>query len=99
MSLILEVECALFVVTQKDGILFNATSVTKEDIIEICIKMGHTHPLGVLHYSATELVSLFCSTEDMQHAMHRAIKAMELWDEAIAIRAVAPSENHIKEYV
>ena len=68
----------LFVVTQKDGILLDATSVTKEDIIKMCVKMGHTHPLGVLCYSATELVTMFCSTEDMQCATHGAIKVMEL---------------------
>ena len=38
----------------------DASSVTEEDIIEICITMGHIHPLGVLHYSATESVVLFC---------------------------------------
>ena len=89
----------LFVITRKDGTLLDATSVTKEDIIEMCAKMGHTHPLGVLCYSVTELVALFSSTEDMQHATCRAIKTMELQDEAIAIRPVAPSVTHVKAYI
>ena len=89
----------LFVVTQKDGTLFDATSVTKEDIIEMCIKLGHTYPLGVLHYSAMELIALFHSTEEMQCATHGAIKAMELQGEAIAVRDVAPSETHVKAYI
>ena len=89
----------LFVITWKDGTLLNATSITKEDIIEMCIKMDHTHPLGVLHYSTMELVALFCSTEEMQCATHGAIKAMELQGEAIAVRAVATSETHIKAYI
>ena len=46
--------------------------------MEICIKLGHTHPMGVLHYSAMESVALFCLTEDMQCATHRAIKATVL---------------------
>ena len=71
---------------------------TKEDIVETCIKMGHTHPLGVLCYSMMELVASFCSTEEMQHATHGAVKATELWGEVIAIRAVAPSETHVKAY-
>ena len=52
--------------------------------------------MGMLHYLAMELVALFHSTEDMQHTTHGAIKAMELWDKAIAIRAMAPSETHIR---
>ena len=43
-----------------------------------------------------ELVALFHSTEDMQHATCRAIKALELWDKAIAVRAMAPSETHVR---
>ena len=61
--------------------------------------MGHTHPLGVLHYSAMESVALFCSTEEMQCVTHGAIKVTELWGKAIAIRAVAPSETHVKAYI
>ena len=82
-----------------DGTQLDATSVTEEDIIEMCIKMGHTHPLGVLHYSVMEWVALFCSTEEMQHATHRAIKAMELRDEAITIRALALLLTHVKAYI
>ena len=89
----------LFVITRKDGTPLNATSVTDEDIVEMCVKMGHTHPLDVLHYSAMDSVALFHSTEEMQHATHGAIKAMELWEEAIAIRAVAPSVTHVKAYI
>ena len=79
----------LFIITQKDGTPFDATSVTKEDIVEMCIKMGYTHPLGVLHYSVMELIALFCSTEEMQHATCRAIKATELQEGAISLRDVA----------
>ena len=88
-----------FVITGKDCTPFDATSVTGEDIVKMCIKLGHTHPLGVLHSSVMESIALFCSTEEMQHATHRAIKAMELQDEVIAIRAVAPSEAHVKAYI
>ena len=84
----------LFVITQKDGTPFNATSVTEEDII----KMDHTHPLGVLHYFAMESIALFTSTEEIQCATHGAIKVMELREEAIAIRVVANSETHVKAY-
>ena len=65
----------------------------------MCIKMGHTHPLGVLHYSTAELVALFYSTEDMQCATHGALKATELQNEAITIRAVASLVTHVKAYI
>ena len=35
----------------------------------------------------------------MQYATCRAVKATELQGEAIAIRAVAPSETHVKAYI
>ena len=55
--------------------------------------------MGVLHYSVMELVALFHSTEDMQCATCRAIKVTELQDEAIAVRAMVPSETHIRVYM
>ena len=69
----------------------DASSVTEEDIIEICIKVGHIHPLGVLHYSTTGSVVLFHSTDDLQHATYRIMKAMKLWAEAITVMSMAPS--------
>ena len=46
-----------------------------------------------------ELVALFHMVEEMQWASHGAIKAMELHDESIAIRTIAPSEPHIRVYI
>ena len=89
----------LFVVTWKDGTLLDATSVTKEDIVEMCIKISQTHPLGVVHYSTMELLTLFCSTEKMHCTTHGVVKVTDLQDEAIAVRAVAPSEAHVKAYI
>ena len=89
----------LFVLTRQDGTPFNATSKSEEDIMEICVWLGHTHPMGVLHYAAMELVALFCTTEDMQCATCRAVMAMVLPDEAITVRGMAPSEIHVKVYV
>ena len=62
----LKTKIYIFIVTRKDGTLLDVTSVSEEDIIKICMTLGHTHPLGVLWYSATELVALFCTTEEMQ---------------------------------
>ena len=37
--------------------------------------------------------------EEMQWASHGAIKAMELCNESIAVRTVAPLEPHIRVYI
>ena len=89
----------LFILTRQDDTLFDATSMSEKDIMEICVRLGHTQPMGVLCYWAMELVALFHSTEDMQCTTHRAIKATVLQDKAIAVRDMAPSEIHIKAYV
>ena len=62
----LKARICMFIIARKDGTPFNVTSVTEEDIVEICITLGHTHPLGVLRYSAMESVALFHMTEEMQ---------------------------------
>ena len=83
----------------KDGTLFDVTSVTEEDIVQLCMTLGHIHPLGVLWYSATKTVALFHMAEEMQWASGGAIKVMELHDEPIGIKIVAPTEPHIRAYI
>ena len=73
----------------------DASSISEEDVIKICIKKGHTHPLGVLRYSATESVVLFHSPDKLQHSTHVIIKMTEFWGEAITVRAMAPLEAHV----
>ena len=46
----------------------DASSISEEDIVEICVRKGHTHPSGVLHYLPMESVILFNTTEDLNHA-------------------------------
>ena len=58
----------LVMLTRRDGTPMDASSVTEEEIIEICITMGHIHPLGVLHYSTMESVVLFRLTDELQCA-------------------------------
>ena len=85
--------------TTSSGTPFDVTSVLEEDIVKICIKQGHTRAMGLLHYSAMELVILFQLADEMQCATHGAIKALVQCEEAIAIRASAPSEAHIRAYM
>ena len=74
-------------------------SITEEDIIKLCMMLGHTHPLGVLHYFPTDLVVLFHTVEEMLWASHGAIKAMELHNEPIAVKILAPTEPHVKAFI
>ena len=89
----------IFLVTHKDGTLFEDSSITEEDTVQLCMTLGHTHPLGVLHYPATDLVVLFCMAEEMLRASHGAIKATELHNKPIAIKILAPTEPHVKAYI
>ena len=55
--------------------------------------------MGVPCYSATESIVLFQSADNIQHATCGAIKAMVLQEEAIAVRASAPSKTHVRAYM
>ena len=92
----LKAQMCMFIMTHKDGTLFEVTSITEEDIAQLCMMLGHIHPLGVLQYSTTESVALFCMAEEMQQASCGAIKAMELCNKPIAIKIVASTEPHIR---
>ena len=55
----------LITITKGDGTPIDASSISEEDIIEICIQRAHNHPLGVLWYSTVESVILFATLEDV----------------------------------
>ena len=44
----LKARMCVFIIMHKDGTPFAVTSVTEEDIMQICMTLGHIHPLGVL---------------------------------------------------
>ena len=52
-------------ITKGDGTPLDASSITEEDIVEICVRRAHTHPLGVLWYSTVESVVLFGNVADV----------------------------------
>ena len=83
----------------KDGTLFNVTSITEEDIVQIYMMLGHIHPLGVLWYLATESIALFHMVDEMQQASLGAIKVMELCNELIAVKILAPMEPQVRVYI
>ena len=66
----------LISITRRDGTPIDASSISKEDIVEICVKKGHTHPLGVLCYLTRESVILFSTAEDLNCASHGLVDVM-----------------------
>ena len=76
----------------------DASSIMEEDIMEICVRRAHIHPLGVLWYLAAELVLLFRNLEDV-NCTHRTLPDMtELWDEAITVWTMALTEAHVATF-
>ena len=88
----------LISITRVDGTPMDASSISEEDIMEICMKKGHTHPLGVLCYSATESVILFSTAEELKRVSRGLVDVMELQNDAIMVKTLAPSEAHIATF-
>ena len=89
----------IFILTRDNGIPFDASSILEEDVIEICIWLGHKHPEGVLQYSAIESVMLFHTTDELQIMACWVMKALMLHDEAIIVRTSPPSAAHTRAYM
>ena len=80
----------VMVLTRSNSTLFHATSIQEEDIIELCIQLGQTHPKGVLQYLVTESVVLFCCPDEMLVMVHGVIKAIALCEEPIWLHTSPP---------
>ena len=87
------------ILTRGNGILFNASSILEEDIVEICIWLGHTHTIGVLWYSESKSVMLFHTTDELQIVACGVVKAWMLHEEAIIVRTSPPSAAHVRAYM
>ena len=61
----------------------------------ICIRLGQTHPKGVLGYSAVKLVMLFHSMDEMLATACGVIKAIAFHEEPIRLRRSPPSATHV----
>ena len=90
--------CVL-VLTRNDGTPFNAASIWKEDIIELCDQLGQTYPEDVLWYLVAELVVLFHSMEKMWVTVHGVIKATALCKEHIRLRTTPHFTTHVRAYI
>ena len=82
-------------ITKGDGTPLDASSIMEEDIVEICVRRAHTHPLGVLQYSMAESVVLFRNVADVNRTHRILPDVMEFRDEAITIWTMAPAEAQV----
>ena len=89
----------IFILNRGDGTLFNTSFILKEDVIEICIWLGHTHPKGILQYSTSESVVLFHTMDELQVMAWGVMKASMLHDEVIRVRTSPPSATHVRAYM
>ena len=62
-------------------------------------QLGHTHPEGVLQYSAIESVVLFHTADELQIMVCGVMKALTLHDKVIKVRTSPPSAAHVRAYV
>ena len=84
----------ILILMKRDGTLFDVSSVLEEDIVKICIRLGH---------SSCGCALLFCNGINQQticNVLHAVpVKIMVSQEEAIAIRASAPSKPHVRTYM
>ena len=89
----------LFILTRGDGYPFGFSSILEEDVIKICIQLGHTNHEGVLQHSTIESVMLFHTTDELQIVTCGIMKALTLHDKAIRVRTSLPSAAHVRAYM
>ena len=81
-----------------DGTPLDASSISEEDIVELCIRRVHTCPLGVLRFSVADSVVLFANVTDVTHAHQVLPDVTEFHDEAITVWAMAPVEAQVTTF-
>ena len=89
----------VLVLTRGDGTPFDAISIQEEEIMELCIELGQTHPEDVLWYSVADLVVLFHSADKMLVMAHGVIKGYTLPEEPIWLHTSPPLPPHVRAYV
>ena len=82
-------------ITKGDGTPLDASSISEEDIVEICVRRAHIHPLGVLWYSAAESVILFGNVADVNCTQCILPAMMEFPDEAVTVWTMAPTQVQV----
>ena len=85
-------------IVKRDGTLLDASSILKEDIVELCVRRAHTHLLGMLWYSAADSVVFLNDAAAVDRTQQALLDVTEFGDEAIAIRTMAPTEVQVTAF-
>ena len=67
--------------------------------MELCIRRAHTHPLGVLRYSAVDSVVFFNNIADVNHTQQVLLDVPEFCNEAVATRTMAPMQADFRAFL
>ena len=78
---------------KRDGTPLDASSISEEDIVELCVRRAHTHPLGVLRYSAADSVVFLNDAAAVDRTQRALLDVTEFGEETVAIRTMAPMEG------
>ena len=82
-------------IVKRDDTPLDASSILEEDIVELCIRRAHTHPLGMLWYSTVDSVVFFNNVADVNRTQHAIPDMTEFRDEAVVIWTMAPMEAQV----
>ena len=85
-------------ISKRDGTPLDASSISEEDVVELCVGRAHTCPLGVLRYSMADSVVFLSSAADVSRTQRALLEVTAFGDESIAIRTVAPTEVQITAF-
>ena len=86
-------------ITKRDGTLLDASSILEEDIMELCIRRAHTHPLGVLWYSMVDSVVFFNNVTDVNHTQQVLPDVLKFHNEAVATRTMALMQAQVTAFL
>ena len=78
---------------KRDGTPLDASSISEEDIVELCVRRAHTRPLGVLRYSVADSVVFLNDAAAVDRTQRALLDVTEFGEETIAIRTMAPTEG------
>ena len=85
-------------IVKRDGTPLGASSISEEDIVELCTRRAHTHPLGMLRYSTVDSVVFLNDATAVDRTQHALLDVTEFGDEAIVIRTMAPTEAQVTAF-
>ena len=86
-------------ITKRDGTPLDASSISEEDIVELCVRRAHTCPLGVLQYSTADSVILFSNVADVNRTQHVLPDVTEFCNEAITTQTMVLAQAHITAFI